>query len=124
MKDRICVECGKYFQSQRETKLTCSNQCRKIRDKRNCKLWYERKKSENHNFKVGNHVKNDCRICGKTTDSRLRYHEQCVLNQAIEILKLNNQCASYAPEILRARHLYGYTIKEIKEIMEETDESN
>lgn len=47
LKERRCLECGKYFVPEHHSAVTCSNQCKRGRQKREYRRGYLRQKSEN-----------------------------------------------------------------------------
>jgi hypothetical protein len=66
-----------------------------------------------------------CKICGKPTEAvypshRTHYHDECIINEAIEIIKSGNKLTQTQYNRLFLR---GYTLKYITEIMRESEEN-
>jgi hypothetical protein len=64
-----------------------------------------------------------CKICGKPTEAvysshRTHYHDECIINEAIEIIKSGDKLTITQYNRLFQR---GYTLKYITEIMRESE---
>lgn len=126
---KICVICGKTFIprfNMNKRQICCSRECSKMHYRNQARLYQQSEKAKiKHREWYRNYTKNKtlCRICGKptvavNTPNKPLYHTECVVNEAIELIK--NRCK--LTKVQRNRlYLLGYTIADIKEIIRERE---
>jgi hypothetical protein len=126
---KTCIICGASFVPHKNLinrQLCCSPEC-------SVKNRYEINKRWNSNpetvekrrakYKERTKDKTVCKICGKPTEAvysshRTHYHDECIINEAIEIIKSGNKLTQTQYNRLFLR---GYTLKYIAEIMRERE---
>jgi hypothetical protein len=112
--EKLCKICGKTFEAVNSNYSMCSPECRKENKKR-----YDREYIKPHKRAYEPKMLN-CKICGKPVNqSRKRYHEECVLQDAVNAYKNGDRYPS--PRIVRAIN-QGYSTPEIREIAEAEEE--
>lgn len=122
---KTCRECGKEITVANSRYCYCSAECRNeyIRKYRKGYVWHGQPKKRPHKTIL-------CGICGKEVErmgsgrsvSQRRFHEDCVLMQAIESVKRGDNYGD-SPQMQRARCLFGYSKAEIVEIIAESGET-
>lgn len=126
---KTCIVCNKKFFAKQPNYCLCSDECRRIRQQEQNKKWkldnpekhiLSKKKSAMKKLKTIH-----CRICGEIVEkykvnnwtSHRHYHEECIVKDGIQAIK---EGYGYKDErIIRARNRLNYTIKELKEIIQE-----
>jgi hypothetical protein len=126
---KTCIICGALFTPHKNLinrQLCCSLECSiKNRYEIN-KRWNSKPETiERRHRKYRERTKDSvvCKICGKPTEAvytshRTHYHDECIINEAIEIIKLGNKLT---PAQYNRLFLRGYTLKYIAEIMRERE---
>jgi hypothetical protein len=124
-----CIICGATFVPHKNLinrQLCCSLECSiKNRYEIN-KRWNNKPENIERRHRIyQERTKNlvVCKICGKPTEAvysshRTHYHDECIINEAIEIIKSGNKLTRTQYNRLFLR---GYTLKYIAEIMEERE---
>ena len=85
-KDKVCIVCGKVYQSYRDNQLYCSQECRQ-QGKRNREAEYYR----------DGHRKHPCPICGKLVANRTYCSQECI-KKAKQIRKYRKLELEYSGE--------------------------
>lgn len=124
-----CVVCGAEFNAKQSNYCICSDDCRRIRRKQTAKEFFknhtDKKEEYMLNAKIAQRRKSKiyCRICGEIVPQYMgemrmtskHYHEDCVVREGIQAIK---ESAKYGDKrLMRAHNRYGYTIKDLKEII-------
>lgn len=127
-----CVVCGKEFEPIPPQRKTCSKACSESRhsqkvDEYNL-MYYEEIKLRRRKRARAKAKPIYCKICGEVVERILyngriiarKHHEQCVINEAIQAIK---EKKSYRKDsrIIRAWNTFGYTVSELKEIMQDEE---
>lgn len=125
-----CVVCGKAFETVNSRYILCSDACRKTRKEEQIKKSHQK----NYNREIIRYYYRInakpviCKICGKPVkriqgtknQCGSRFHEKCIIADAITaILEGNN---STDTRVTRARNTFNYTIKELKELIKENED--
>lgn len=116
-----CKICGKEFQTNHHSKITCSQEC----SKKNHEEWYkmlspEGKQKLKERYKKNYQSTSVCRICGKIIEQDMaadrrtqkRYHDECVIKDCLSTIYAGKRISQSQQLRLYSR---GYTIKELKE---------
>lgn len=126
---KTCRICGKEFEANNPRYCTCSTECsiknRSIVQKKYL-LTHPNYNQESRDRQREKHRQRfvPCRICGENVPSvyngkrytRKRYHEQCVVKEALKaIAEGKNRGNNKA--IIRACNTYAYTDKELREML-------
>lgn len=125
-----CIVCGAEFDARQANYCICSDDCRRIRRKQTAKEFFKKHadKKEKYmlNAKIAQRRKSKiyCRICGEIVPQHMgevrmtskHYHEDCVAREGIQAIKEGAKCSDKRLE--RAKNRYGYTMAELKEIMD------
>lgn len=126
---KICIICGKTFIPHKNLKnrqKCCSPECSiKNRYEIN-KRWNSKPETiERRHRKYRERTKDSvvCKICGEPTEAvysshRQHFHDECIINEAIEIIKSGKKLSASQYNRLFLR---GYTLKHIAEIMRESE---
>lgn len=122
---KICIICGKEFVPHEKLsgiQKCCSKECSKENGRRSCKKYMnmpENKKKYRELYQKRTKNNTLCRICGKptvatNTTHKPFYHEECLVDEAIEIIKAGRKLTN-----LQYNRLYikGYSMKELRNIM-------
>ena len=128
-----CAVCGKEFEVVNSRYSLCSDECRKKKKRENSKQYNidyrEKLRDQVREYQRRNAKVIMCKICGKPVDAELggnnrvirkHYHEECVIKEAIQAISNGAKCDD--SQIKRANNCYGYTVKELKELMEDNYE--
>lgn len=117
----VCKICGAEFDAAQRNHTICSDACRKINQKQYaqeyaCANYEQKRRRERKHYYKNHNVK--CRLCGKPTPAersgyRKRYHEECIVKDAIDAI-LNGQ-KLHANQLNRL-YARGYTVTEIREM--------
>lgn len=129
MPERVCKICGALFVPHKNLinrQLCCSSEC-------SIKNRYEINKRWNSNpetierrhriYRERTKHKTLCKICGKPTVAedtthKPQYHTECVVNEAVEIIKAGQKLTETQYNRLYSR---GYTMRDIKRIARERE---
>lgn len=122
-----CIVCGAEFNAKQSNYCICSDDCRRIRQqKQNAELNKANYEKYKFNAKMAQRRKSKifCKICGKIVHQHMgevrmtskHYHEDCVIREGIQAIK--DKAKSTDKRLVRARNRYGYTMAELKEIMD------
>ena len=111
-----CKICGKEFQTNHHSKITCSKEC----SEKNHNDWYKTLSSEEKTKAKKYKPTSVCRICGKIIEQTVtstgrtakRYHDDCVIKDCLSTIYAGKHISHEQQLRLYAR---GYTIKELKE---------
>lgn len=122
---RNCKICGKEF-TPHNRQLCCSPECSVKNRYQINKRWCSKPENiERRHRKYRERTKDSvvCKICGKPTEAvytshRTHYHDECIINEAIEIIKAGNKLTDTQYSRLFQR---GYTIEYIREIIKERE---
>ena len=123
-----CRICGAEFETNNPRCCTCSPTC----SMKNRSIVAKKRYYANPEIKQQSNVRQreksrqrsvPCRICGENVPSvftgvqygRKRYHEECVVKEALKALSDGKK--SHDKVVWRARNTYGYTIKDLKELL-------
>ena len=122
-----CVVCGAEFDARQANYCICSDECRHIRQYETNKRY---KSNNREKYLLSTRQswlrhKNPicCKICGGVVPQHMgemrmtskRYHEDCIVNEGIQAIRENAK--STDKRLVRARNRYGYSMAELKEIM-------
>lgn len=122
--EKQCKICGETFIAPHWNNTLCSDECRKISRKNNYAKWcdghkerikeYTQRKRKSGCFK--------CRICNKGIyEGKRNYHEECVVNKAIEGImngqQRNSKKYKENIDVFRACNSFQYSMLELKKIM-------
>ena len=123
-----CRICGKEFEAQNSRYCTCSPACSiKNRNIMVQKYYYahpeyNQRDRDRHREKRRKRFV-PCLICGKNVQSvyngerytRKRYHEECVLKEALQAVSEGK--GRKDKTVVRAWNTYAYTVKDLKEML-------
>lgn len=125
-----CRICGKEFETNNPCYCTCSSACSLKNAKALTKKWRQNNadKMRKYNAKRTRKYKKPiilCGICGEEVPqicsergySRKRYHEECVLKEALQAISEGRGPKDKA--VMRAWNTYAYTAKELKEMLKD-----
>ena len=112
---KVCVQCGREFETNRSNAILCSEECRKLRAKEQFKTYYTNNK-EKHN-KV-------CREYNKKYPKKIKtamnkFHENNPNYNGVEKTaeKIGITAKEYNKEVIRKRaELFGLTPKEYRSL--------
>lgn len=122
---RTCKICGALF-TPHNRQLCCSPECSVKNRYEINKRWNSKPETierRHRKYKERTKDKTVCKICGKPTENvytshRPHYHDECLVNEAIEIIKSGNKLTQTQYNRLFLR---GYTLKYIAEIIRERE---
>lgn len=122
-----CRICGKEFETPNSNYCTCSPACSIKNAKALNKKWRANNADRTKKYNANRTRKYKkpiilCGICGEEVPqicsergySRKRYHEKCVVNEALKAIAEGKQHND--KRIVRAWNTFGYSMKELKEI--------
>ena len=122
-----CVVCGTEFNAKQSNYCICSGDCRRIRQQEQY-VKYKLNNRERYLISAREswlRCKKPicCKICGGVVPQHIgemrmtskHYHEDCVVREGIQAIKEGAKCSD--KRLVRAHNRYGYTITELKEIM-------
>lgn len=116
-----CKICGKEFQTNHHSKITCSQECSNKNRFDRYKMMSKEEKQKTHEYYASKHEpKSVCRICGKIIEQNVtstghtakRYHDECVIKDCLSTMYAGKRISHSQQLRLYSR---GYTIKELKE---------
>jgi hypothetical protein len=124
-----CIICGKTFIPHKNLinrQLCCSPECSAKNRYEINKRWKNKPENIERRHRIYQERTKDktvCELCGKPTEAvytphRTHYHDECIINEAIEIIKSGNKLTQTQYNRLFLR---GYTLKYIAEIMKERE---
>lgn len=126
---KTCRICGKVFEANNPRFCTCSPACSKKNNVIMQKKNYLAHRSEYNQKRRASQQESyrqrfvPCLICGKNIEptfngeryTRKRYHEACVVKEALKAIKEGKGRKDKA--IMRAWNTYAYTDKELREML-------
>ena len=116
---KTCVICGREFEPHYNTvsrQICCSKECLKVRTKQMTNKEARRERAK-MSYRKAHKDTTVCKICGMPTafgvrpQGRRRYHESCVLEQAMSKIKWNESFTSAERQRLVS---FGYSVKELR----------
>lgn len=123
-----CVVCGAEFNAKQSNYCICSDDCRRIKQQER----YAKYRLNNHErclifareYWLRRKKPICCKICGGVVLQHMgeiqmtskHYHEDCVVREGIQAIKEGAKCSD--KRLVRARNRYGYSMAELKEIMD------
>jgi predicted nucleic acid-binding Zn ribbon protein len=133
---KICIVCGKEFETRQSNYTICSDECRTIRRKNyhnivSLKYYHQNKERINRrgqSLRLKNSKPILCKICGKNVEPyfsgdricRKRYHEECIIEESIKAMNKGEKF-NKTSKILRVANNQGITKSELLEIIKERE---
>ena len=125
-----CRICGAEFETNNSRYCTCSPACSIKNRNIIAQKYYYAHPENRQNYRERQRKRSrqrfvPCRICGENVPSvftgvqyvRKHYHEECVVKEALKALSDGRK--SHDKVVWRARNTYGYTIKDLKELLKD-----
>lgn len=131
---KICIVCGKEFETRQSNYTICSQGCRENRKQSypsSLDYYYanrERILKRSQHLKLKNPKFIPCKICGKNVEPyfsgdrihRRHYHEECIIEESIKAMNRGEKFNG-ASNILKIANNQGITKSELLEIIKERE---